>query len=348
MKILKFVGILVAALLVGAGGFYGWARSAVAEKLAQTYDTHSIDVPVPIPLSDSEIEALRKERSAPPAEGEAPAVPDTGAQADPLEGVDLAAIALERARARGKHLVEARYVCVECHGKNLAGGVMVDDPALGRLLGPNLTAGAGSRTQGFTFADWDRIVRHGVRRDGKPAVMPSEDFVNMSDRELSDVIAYVQTFPAVDNEVPAPEFGPLGSVLAALGKLPLSADVIRDHHAEHKAEAPPEDDTPEFGGHLAQICVGCHGHALAGGPIPVGPPEWPPAANLTSHASSPLASWSFEDFDAVMRTGKRPDGSAVKEPMTLVVPYAANMKPVEMKALWTYLRSLPPLPVGGH
>ena len=38
-------------------------------------------------------------------------------------------------------------------------------------------------------ADWDRIVRHGLLSDGRPAAMPSEDFQMMSDQELSDIIA---------------------------------------------------------------------------------------------------------------------------------------------------------------
>jgi mono/diheme cytochrome c family protein len=90
---------------------------------------------------------------------------------------------------------------------------MIDAPPIGRLFGPNLTGGAGSRTVGFTPADWDRIVRHGVRRDGKPAVMPSDDFERMTDQELSDVIAYIQSHPAVDNEVPPRSFGPVGNII---------------------------------------------------------------------------------------------------------------------------------------
>lgn len=352
MKILKFLAIGLCALVLGLGAFYGYAKRAVAENLERKISLHTVDAPIPYPLSPAEIEALRAERTPAPAEGTpaegAPAEGAAGEAApDPLAGVDLAAIALERARARGKHMVDSRYVCIECHGKNLGGGTMVDDPALGRLLGPNLTSGKGSRTQGYTFADWDRIVRHGVKRDGRPAMMPSEDFVSMSDRELSDIIAYIQSFPPVDNEVPAVELGPLGVVLAATGKLPLSVDMIHRHDAAHAAEAPAEENTPEFGAHLAGVCTGCHGPKLAGGPIAAGPPDWPPAANLTPHASG-LAGWTFEQFDQAMRTAKRPDGTALKMPMDMVVSYTKNMKPVEMEALWSYLQKLPAAPSGVH
>jgi mono/diheme cytochrome c family protein len=334
LKPLKTLGVVAVLLLLVLAAGYGWAHSAANAQLARSLSAHDTDVPVPYPLEEADLEELRRQRGAEAPEGE-----------DPLAGVDLQAVALERAVARGKHLVESRFVCVECHGSDFRGGVMVDDPAVGTLLGPNLTAGRGSRTLGYTFADWDRIVRHGIRRDGRPAVMPSDDFLKMSDRELSDIIAYIQTFPPVDNEVPEPRLGPLGTVFLALGKLPLSADAVEDHHRDHPRLPPDEEVSEEFGAHLAQVCVGCHRHKLEGGPIPVGPPDWAPAANLTPHADG-LAGWRFEQFDQVMRTGRRPDGTMVKEPMTLVRPYASNMTDVEMRALWAYLQSSPPVPLG--
>src|SRR6059058_1788396 len=42
--------------------------------------------------------------------------------------------------ARGARLATVRG-CVDCHGANLGGTVMIDDPALGRLAPPNLTMG---------------------------------------------------------------------------------------------------------------------------------------------------------------------------------------------------------------
>ena len=120
MKIvLKIVGVLLLALLlIGAVGF-GWAKFSSGQKLARDIDTHTVDFPIPYPLSDEEAAEVL-------------------AAADG-ESVDLEAVALERALERGKHLVEARYVCVECHGNDFSGGVMVDDPMLGSLLGPNIT-----------------------------------------------------------------------------------------------------------------------------------------------------------------------------------------------------------------
>jgi mono/diheme cytochrome c family protein len=244
---------------------------------------------------------------------------------------------------RGRHLLGSRYACLECHGANLGGGVMVDDPMIGTLLGPNITAGRGSRTLNYTAADWDRAVRHGVKSDGTPAAMPAEEFQRMSDQELSDIVAYIRSLPPVDTTVPTPSLGPLGTVLVALGELPLAADVIADHHGAH-ADVPPEATVSvEFGQHLAATCAGCHRGNFTGGPVPGGDPSWPPAANLTPHSDG-LAGWTYDQFASTLRAGTRPDGTALREPMTLVMPFAQRMRDVELQAIWLYLQSLPPKP----
>lgn len=347
--ILKIVGGLVVVVVGAAVGVYIWASSAAASRLAQTYEVPATDFPVPFPLTAGEIEALHAERKVAASE----AAPDgKAAQGEgpepsgaPLEGIDLEGLALERAVARGKHLVMARYSCVECHGENFGGGVMVDDPAIGTLLGPNITAGKGGKVAGYSVADWSQVVRHGVAPDGHPLVMPSEDYQMMSDQELSDIIAYIASLPTVDNEVAPIALGPLGTLLLAAGQLPLSADTIADHNKRHAKYPPEEAVSEEFGKHLSGICIGCHRAGFEGGPIAAGPPDWAPATNLTPHETG-LKGWSYDDFAAAMTAGVRPDGTKLKMPMTLIAPYAQRMREVELKALWMYLQSLPPQPTG--
>jgi len=253
---------------------------------------------------------------------------------------------MQRAVARGKHLVESRYPCNECHGRNFGGGVMVDDPAMGKLLGPNITTGKGGRTAGYGPDDWDAIVRHGVKPDGTPAVMPAEDFQLMTDQELSDIVAYLQTVPPVDNEVPESSLGPLGTVLMAVGSLPLAADLVSDHQSAHALHPPAAEPSADFGKHLAGVCTGCHRTTLEGGPIAAGPPDWPPARNLTPHADGRLAGWSFQDFQRAMREAVDPEGVPLRPPMSLMKPYAQNMTEVELRALWAYVHGLEPRPTG--
>jgi len=326
MKVLKILGAVIGALLAMAVGSFFWLSSSANAKLAQTPSAHQVDFPIPVPLTEDEIAELSRDGERPSDE-------------------ELAKIAMERAVERGRHLLAARYPCAECHGSDFGGGTMVDDPAMGRLLGPNLTLGKGSITKDYTAADWDRIVRHGIRKNGTAAVMPSEDFIAMSDRELSDIVAFIRSKPPVDKEVPAVALGPVGKILLATGGFRLAFETVPDHQKAHPSEPPQAEESVEFGRHLAQVCTGCHRKELTGGPIAQGPPDWPAAANLTPHEQG-LGSWTFEQFEAVMRKGIRRDGSALGLPMSGVVPYGERMTDTELKALWLYLRSLPPTPMG--
>jgi len=110
-------------------------------------------------------------------------------------------------------------------------------------------------------------------------------------------------------------------------------------------EPPEKAVSAEFGEHLAQVCVGCHRANFEGGPIGIGPPDWPAAGNLTRHPEG-LATWSYEDFVVAMREAERPDGVALRPPMTRFQAYAAELDEVEMRAMWTYLRDVEAVPVG--
>lgn len=314
------VGGLVGVLVIGGVGAYLWASQASASTMAANYEVHRVDFPIPFPLTAAERDSL-------PA----------GANGD--------SVALAQAVSRGQHLVEARYGCGDCHGQNFAGGVMVDAPeTIGRLLGPNLTLGTGSRTTNYTAADWDRIVRHGVKPDGTPTAMPAKDFFQMSDRELSDIVAYIRSQPPVDATVPPVALGPIGKMLVATGQFVLSADVHPSKHVlTHIVDPPTAAVDTVFGKHLAQTCIGCHGALYNGGKIIGGPPEWPPAANLTPTG---LVGWSYDDFVGVMRGGKRKDGTPLREPMASMPKFAKNMTETELRAMWAYLSALPPTPTG--
>lgn len=348
-RVLKVVGGLLGVALLGGAGFYGWAVSTTNQMRAQVYDVHTVDLPVPYPLTESEIADLRGRKaaeavaSATPADGVAlasMATADPAQAVDPLAGVDLNAIALENAVARGKHLVEARYGCQICHGGDFSGGTMVDSPVLGTLKGLNLTGGVGSPVVDFKSSDWERLVRHGVRPDGTPVAMPSKDYAAMSDQELSDIIAYIKSQPKVDNAVPLPVFGPLFNVLTALGKIRFSAQDFGSV-TTHLAVPPPAGPTVEFGEHLSHTCTGCHGADYTGGAIEGGDPAWPPSANLTQ---ANVGSWTYEEFDKAVRTGVRKDGQPMKMPMTEVLPMLSHTTPDETRALWTFFQTLPAKP----
>ncbi len=328
MKIPMVAGGLLLFAVCAAGSGYAWASWTHSDLFEATYETHSYALQVPTPLTEAEVAGLRE-----PAADRLP------------DGVDVQAIALERALERGQHLVESRYACVECHGEDFSGGEMLDAPPMGTWLGPNLTSGKGGVVSDYTTEDWDRIVRHGVRKDGRAVVMPSIDFVGMSDQELSDIIVWISAAPPVDNEVPGRTFGPISTLLFGTGQIQPAA-VEFGSLTEHAPLPPTAANTIEFGAHLAQTCTGCHREDFSGGAIRGGDPSWPPAANLTAGEGGVLPDYDLPSFDAAMRSGTGPNG-AFADPMSMIPRYTSRLTEVEMKALWTYLQSLEPKATGG-
>lgn len=321
------------AFILVPAGLLGLGLVTLGAGAAWAYSRANAILTTPVPLHRVEINL---------PEPTAPAAPDT-VDADADAPVPAGPTPYEASLERGQHLLAARYPCTECHGPDLAGAAMIDDPLLGSFYGPNLTGGAGSRVGGFTTADWDAIVRHGVLPGGTPGLMPSQDFFAMSDQELADIIVAIRALPPIDREMPPQRVGPLGKVLLATGALPLAASRFPDHFAEHQLTPPEPSDRLAFGEHLAQVCVGCHNDALSGGPVVGGDPNWPDASNLTPHDEG-LAGWTFEGFETAMRTGVKPDGSRFVPPMNVIPDFAQHMTPEEMDALWAFLATLEPQP----
>lgn len=302
-RLARTLTYLVVAVVVVVGGGYLWASRMAAATLARSIDTHAVDFPIPWPVEDDG------------------------------ETVD----ARQAAIARGERLLEARYLCGDCHGEDFGGGVMMDAMPMAQAFGPNLTLGEGSATRDYTPADWDRAVRHGVGRDGRPLVMPAVEYRSMSDQELSDIVTYIRSLPSVDREVVGFRTGPVGKVLVATGAFGFSADLFT-HFDDHRAEPPPEGATVEYGAHVAATCVGCHQVDYRGGKYP-GEPGWPDAPDLTR--AGVMANWSLEDFVRLMREGTRPDGTSVVDPMTFILAAGQAMSETELEAVYLFLQSLP-------
>src|SRR5262245_34521005 len=67
---------------------------------------------------------------------------------------------------RGEYLFKTRG-CMDCHGVDGAGHVVVDEGGL-FVRAPNITSGGASPTRGYTDTDWARTLRHGVKPSGQP------------------------------------------------------------------------------------------------------------------------------------------------------------------------------------
>ena len=109
-----------------------------------------------------------------------------GAKLNEIIDVEVAAIVIPTDEAgieRGRHLVRTVGLCTECHGANLQGKVLEEDPLLGRLVGKNLTSGKGGIGADHTDNDIIRAIRHGVDHDGTAlVVMPRNSSTSSAPR----------------------------------------------------------------------------------------------------------------------------------------------------------------------
>jgi mono/diheme cytochrome c family protein len=248
--------------------------------------------------------------------------------------------------AEGERIATVRG-CRDCHGPNLAGTILVDDPAIGRIVPSNLTTGKGGRGSDLTDADWELAIRHGVRRDGRQLlVMPAEEFDNLTDRDVSAIIAYARSLPPVDNEQPPHRIGPLARVLHIAGQLkPYPASLIQ-HPTSHRQSIEPAL-TEEFGAYVAYSCTGCHGAGYSGGKVPGTPPDWIPAANITPDSATGIGRWTEDDFVRALREGIRPDDSRIDDKY-MPIGMTKHLTDVELRAAYRFLRTVPAKAEGGR
>jgi mono/diheme cytochrome c family protein len=163
----------------------------------------------------------------------------------------------------------------------------------------------------------------------------------MSDADFAALVAFLRQLPPVDRTTPPPNVRLVGRALFATNRLPMIPAARIDHATVREPPAPGV--TPEYGDYLATVggCKGCHGPTLAGGPY--GEPGAPPAANLTPTG---IGHYAEADFVRALRDGVRPDGSAIAAQMP--VRFTKLMTDDEIRALFLYLRSVPPRELGAR
>jgi len=240
----------------------------------------------------------------------------------------------------GKHIADT--LCRDCHGQDLGGDNMINDPVMGVLDAANLTAGRGGIGQEFTSdEDYVRAIRHGIDPEGKPIFMPAVYATSrLSDDDLAAIIAYLKTIPPVDNVTAGQQLKPLAKILMGAGQFPkLPVEVVS--HETH-VTAPERGVSVEYGNYLVNTngCQDCHGLELAGAVYPD-----PTVKNLITPNITPggeVGFWSEDDFINTIRTGITPGDHQLSKYM----PWKTYklFTDDELKAIYLYLQSLPKLP----
>ncbi len=247
--------------------------------------------------------------------------------------------------ARGEKLAN---ICVSCHTSNnqlpLSGVDFLAKfagPPLGTLYAPNLTPSGNIKD--WTDGEVIRAIREGVHKNGRSLlIMPAENLRNLSDDDVQALVAYLRSQPATGGPTPTNEFDLFGALFINLFDFQTAQPPVGSVTA-------PQPGTSEYGKYMVDVvgCRSCHGDQLQG-KVDNGQPGPPPGPNLTLI----VPQWSEGQFMTFFNTGVLPSGKTVptltlpsgfsepKMPWPMVRAAATDD---ELKAMYTYLHSLPPV-----
>lgn len=258
---------------------------------------------------------------------------------------------------RGRYLVTGPAHCTACHaldserGKaepHLAGGLAFHLP-VGTVYARNITPDEHTGIGRYTDPEIARVLRYGVHPSGR-AMLPFMPFNDMADDDLTAVISYLRSRPAIEHLVPASDFNVIGRFAKAFILEPRGPSHTPSAHAN---PAP----TAEYGGYIANTianCSGCHtrrslrtgeqlGVPFAGG-MEVESHAQPGTKfitpNLTPDAETGhITTWTEDQFVARFE-------NAVETPSPMPWTNFKNLSEDDLRALYRYFRSLPPAKKG--
>lgn len=262
--------------------------------------------------------------------------------------------------ARGEYLMSAVTDCASCHGDPaqkdaivagehvpLVGGHTWDIPP-GRFRARNITPDSATGIGAIPDRALARALRYGVGHDGR-ALLPFMELQGLSDEDLTAIVSYLRRQEPVRHEVPDHEFSLLGKVVrATLLSQPTGP-------ASPPPAVSPRGATVENGRYLAEsvsLCWACHTERdmVSGrlvGPRYGGAPEfhdannparvWAPPNLTKDPQTGVLGRMSEDEFVARFRAGRLLEGS----PMPW--PHYARMSEDDLRAIYRYLESLPPV-----
>lgn len=273
---------------------------------------------------------------------------------------DLAS--LDASVERGRYLATVGN-CATCHttkdGKPFAGGVKFHTE-FGTLYSTNITSDEKTGIGSWSFADFHRAMKHGLRPDGTPLypAFPYPSFARLTDADIASIYLYMKTIapvaaPARDNDLVFPYN--LRFALRAWNKL--------FHEPATYTPDPARSQEWNRGAYLVQgpaHCGACHTPrnalgaerpelAFSGGRVfdevrPGKIREWS-AVNLTS-ANTGLGHWDEACIVEYLKTGEC-DHAIVHGPMNdVILNSTRHLDDADAKAIATYLTSIPAVEAG--
>lgn len=214
--------------------------------------------------------------------------------------------------------------CNGCHGENFEGQIIVDDDKYGRIVSAN----ASQVVKTYSDAELYRLIRHGVKKDGKMAFpMPADCFYQLKETSVLNIIAYLRTLEEQAHDLPVTDLHFLAHMTLAL-KMYEPEQVVMNHDDSRILAERTADGPVAFGNYLTRTsCTHCHGPKLEGD------------AMMGSPDLSIIALYSNEDFRHFFRTGE-PVGKPDAGEMTIMAQKCFKyFTDEEVDAIYVFLKN---------
>lgn len=263
-------------------------------------------------------------------------------------GADQAAV------ARGGYLAAAAG-CDECHtdskngGRPYAGGRRLAT-RFGFVVTTNITPDKETGIGRWSKRDFVQAMRWGIAPDGSHyvAAFPFPYFARLTDADLADLKAYLDSLPAVSRPVVE-----AATSIALFARARGAVGVALGSLGGRTAVAPLSDPQIVRGAYLAATvgrCGSCHtpltwlgvpdkDRVFAGSP---GGLRGEKAPNITPDRETGIGGWSEDEIAEALKTGETPDFELLGGAMAEVVRATARLTDADRMAIAAYLKSLPP------
>lgn len=281
-----------------------------------------------------------------------------------IKAPDITVTSTPERLARGAYLFNHVAACVDCHSQRVEdqfahplipgtegmGGHKWPMP-FGTLYAPNITPAAlGDWTDGELY----RAITSGVNKDGDALfpLMPWPRYGKMAKEDVYSIIAYMKTLQPIENEVPRSQLDfPLNLIVNTLPAAPNHQPI------------PDKSNITAYGGYMANLaaCGDCHtpmddkgqfieGMEMAGGnPFPQPTGGAAISMNITPHDNGIGAMteakflYQFKLYSDSSYVHKKVAPGDFNTEMPWL--YYAQMDSFDLKAIYAYLQSLPPIDV---
>jgi mono/diheme cytochrome c family protein len=257
------------------------------------------------------------------------------------------------AAVRGAYLAAAAG-CDQCHtdakngGRPYAGGRALNTSS-GVLFSPNITPDEATGIGRWNVTAFTRALRWGIAPDDSHYLpsFPFPFYNRLSDRDVLDLKAFLETLPAVTQVNRAAG----GSVLSVT-RARAAISVIAQPFPGPWTPDPSKDQNWNRGAYLVAAvgrCADCHTprnifgspdreRAFSGRSAGPGGKMVP---NITSDTETGIGSWSEEEIETLLKLGQTPEFDFVGGAMAEIVHNTSRLDDADRSAIAIFLKSLP-------